>query len=225
MELLFPPRCAACDAPGEVLCASCAESLPLILPAEACPRCGAPMATDHPRCTECFGRDFPFSASRSVGVFAPPLSNVVTVYKDAGERRLVPVIGVLMSSAAGEWLDWAEAVVPVPPRPSSVTTRGFDHMRLVAHEIGTRAHVAVTSVLVMKDSLDQRRLGRDERLANAAGSYRLKERAEIAGRILLVDDVFTTGATLTACSATLLSAGADEVRCLTLARATDLGRY
>lgn len=218
-ELFFPSRCVACDAPGAVLCDACARELPLVSADRACPRCGAP-ADD--ACSECAGRRFSFSASRSVGLFRPPLSNVVTVYKDGGERRLVPLIGALMTARVAEWAGWADVIVPVPPRPASISTRGFDHMRAVARDVAANTHLPVHALLEARNTADQRRLGREDRFANATGRYVVRSGATVSQRILLLDDVFTTGATIEACAAALIEAGAAEVRGVTLARATDM---
>lgn len=219
VELLFPPRCAACDAPGAVLCDSCASMLPLITEGRACPLCGAPMDDI---CAECVGRSFSFSACRTVGLFKPPLSSVVTVYKDGGERRLIPVIGALVASRLAEWAEWADAIVPVPPRPAAKSTRGFDHMGLVVRDVAARTGLPVRASLEVRNAADQRQLGRDDRFANALGRYTARGDATLPQRLLLVDDVFTTGATLEACAAVLLRSGAAEVRAVAFARATDV---
>ncbi len=218
VELFFPARCAACDAPGEVLCSSCEALLPLIPPGRACVRCGAPMSGS---CAECAGREFSFSACRVVGMLRSPLSDVVTVYKDAGERRLVTVIGALMAARIDDWASWADAVVPVPVRPASRSTRGFDHMRLVAADVAARTSLPLVRLLQAHGTGDQRRLGREDRFANASGRYAVCAGIPVPRRVLLLDDVFTTGATFEACSAALMAAGAHEVRVVALARAAD----
>lgn len=223
-ELIFPPRCAACDAPGAVLCAACREKLPRIDGAHACGRCGAPIAEGRQGCSECGGRAWVLSACRSVGLLKPPLSHVVTVYKDAGERRLAPVIGQLLCTCAAEWTLWADAIVPVPPRPGSISTRGFDHMRLLAREVSVRCDLPVRTPLRAWGTADQRTLGREARFANAAGRYHVREGMAVPAKVLLLDDVFTTGATLEACAAALVEAGSREVRAVTLARATDIAQ-
>lgn len=218
VELFFPLRCAGCDMPGTLLCERCSGVLPLIESAIACPRCGAPAAG---ACPECHDRTFSFTAARAVGVFAPPLSDVIKVYKDAGERRLAPVMAGLLAECAGDWPDALDAIVPVPPRPSAIRTRGFDHIGLLAGSLATHCSLPVIPCLVAGDAQDQRGLGRRERARNAEGRFGCVG-GKVPGRILLLDDVFTTGATFEACTARLMAAGASEVRVLALARATDV---
>jgi predicted amidophosphoribosyltransferase len=147
---------------------------------------------------------------------------MVTVYKDGGEHRLAPVISALMVECLGQWLQWAESIVPVPPRPGAMSTRGFDHMRAIARHVARETGLPIQTVLVARTVADQRTLGREDRLANTVGRYEMRRDAKVSGRLLVLDDVFTTGATLEACSLALLAAGASEVRGCTVARATDV---
>lgn len=216
VDLIFPPRCVVCDLPGVLLCPSCAKRLRRIPPCDACPRCGAP-APDG-RCPECAGRSFAFAAARAVGVFEPPLSRLVTVYKDAGERRIVPLLGALLAetiAVAGP----CDAIVPVPSRPEARSRRGFDHMLLVARDASVRTGVPVRRMLRAARGADQRLLGRQQRRANAEGRFSVLPGAPRVARVLLVDDVFTTGATLDACAQALLAVGVERIEAVVVARA------
>jgi predicted amidophosphoribosyltransferase len=220
LELLAPTRCAGCDLPGTLLCDACIAALPSIAGTEACPRCGAPDAARH--CAECDGRDFAFELARCAGVFAHPLSRAVVLFKDSGERRLAPVLGGLAASAAGcDWIRWAEAVVGVPASSAAVLRRGFDHGALLADEVASRLGVPRLDTLTCESRGDQRRLGREARAANVAAAVCARPGAEVPSRILLVDDVLTTGATLDAAARALLVSGAESVRALTVARACE----
>ena len=218
-ELLFPRRCASCDAPGEVLCEECALCLPLMARERSCTRCGAPLGDLG--CSECAGRPLAFSQCRSVGLFMPPLSDLIVVYKDGGERRLTPVLGSLVVDRLAEWAEWSDGIVPVPARPAARSTRGFDHMLGIARHVAARTGIALQRPLVAGNAADQRLLGRDQRRANAAGRYSVIPGVTCPRRPLLLDDVFTTGATLDACASVLVASGAEEVRAAVIARATD----
>lgn len=220
LELVYPARCAVCDKPGTALCDSCERELDLIDASTACPRCGAPFGLG--QCVACSGQDFAFSAGRAVGSFDNAFSLLVTVYKDGGERRLAEPIARLMARAAGaSWRVWADAVVFVPDSADAFARRGFDHMELIASPFAGYLRVPLLDVVVRGAAADQRGLGRSERADNTADSFSLVEGAEglLRGRrVLLLDDVFTTGATLHAVSRVLLDSGAREVRALVLAR-------
>ena len=217
LELLAPTRCAGCDLPGAVLCDACRDVLPRIERAGACPRCGAPYG--HLVCTECWQSELAFSAAACVGSLAPPLARCVTLYKDGGERRLGAVLGTLLAETVAPWTGWPDAVAPVPTSAASLKRRGFDHtMRLACEGAGVLG-VPVLDVLTVRGARDQRVLGRTERAQNVAGAFAVVPGLRVPSRILLVDDVVTTGATVHAAAGTLLGAGADEVRVGAVARA------
>jgi predicted amidophosphoribosyltransferase len=216
-ELLFPTRCGGCDLPGALLCARCAELLPLVDPATACPRCGAPTASAC--CVECADVPFAFSGARCAGVLEPPLSRMVALHKDTGERRMASALASLALDALSGWLEWPDAVCGVPASPAAVLRRGFDHGAGLAACLGPLAGIPAIEPLRCRPRLDQRALTREQRRENAARSIVPVGGVHVPARILLVDDVFTTGATLDAAARALLSAGAVEVRVVAVARA------
>ncbi len=123
-----------------------------------------------------------------------------------------------------DWTQWADALVCVPASPEALLRRGFDHMERVAEIVARRTGMALVHALVScKGARDQRELGRGERLANRSGSFSLiagamTEADALPRRIILIDDVFTTGATLSAATHVLLDGGAHEIRTVTCCR-------
>ena len=219
-ELIFPTRCAGCELPGALLCDACRARLPLIAPASACPRCGAPYG--ELVCTECWNREWSFEAALALGEFEAPLARAVVLHKDASEQRLGEVLGMLLAEAVqARWPAWAQTVTFVPATRQALQRRGFDHGRGIASALAAGLGVPVVEALVRREARDQRALGRKDRALNASGSFAARPDVAEAPppRVLLCDDVFTTGATLDAAAAVLLGAGAEEVRCATVARA------
>lgn len=215
-ELLFPTRCAGCEMPGLVLCHSCRANLPLIAMDTACPRCGAPYG--RLVCTECWDRAWAFEAALSVGEFEAPLARAVALHKDASERRLGTVLGELLAECVTErWGDWPEVVTFVPATRAAIARRGFDHGRAIARAAAEHLGVPVAEAIGRTAVRDQRALGRVDRARNVAGSFAVHD--TVRARVLLCDDVFTTGATLDAAAGALLEAGTSAVRCATVARA------
>ncbi len=236
LELIAPTRCGGCELPGVLVCDACASDMPLIRQDSACPRCGAPDGRGV--CAECEGIRLAFSGARCAALLGTPLSRIVTVYKDGGERRLaaplariaVLAVEAVLSDATstrprtrqpdvdggpgpGSW-----TLVPVPASKRAIARRGFDHCERLAGELGEVCGLPVASVLARRGGRDQRGLGREQRRANAADAF-VAVTAEIPGRALLVDDVVTTGATVDAAARVLLDAGSEEVRAAALARA------
>jgi len=216
-DLLWPMRCAGCDLPGSLLCDRCRAELALIGREHACPRCGAP---DGDRgCAECGRSEFTFAQGRCAGVFEWPLARAITLHKDSAELRLTPVLASLAVSAAGEWCDWAQAVVGVPASPGAFYRRGFDHGALLAAEFGVIAGMPALDALTARPRRDQRHLSREKRRTNAGASIAVRPFTDVPARILVLDDVMTTGSTMEAATVALMGAGAQEVRVLAVARA------
>ncbi len=214
-ELLWPTRCAGCDLPGSLLCETCRESLALVDPETACPRCGAPHGWLV--CTECWNSEFPFVDAVSAGLLQPPLSRMVVLHKDSHERRLAGVMAELLVVPVRE-REWKPDVVcGVPASRAAISRRGFDHGAALAQALACRMDRPYEKLLTREKVLDQRGLGRDDRAANALDSFALS--GQTMGRdILVVDDVFTTGATLSGAAAVLMAAGASRVRVAAVAR-------
>ena len=161
-------------------------------------------------------------------VFEGPPERVIRAYKDAGEHRLAPEIAALMLEAAqeaektaperyGGMLAHTDAIAFVPATAAAYRRRGFDHMEAVARAFAMRAGLPLLDALVKHGNTDQRDFNRAERLAQAARAYEVVLPVKGA-RLLLLDDVITTGATLTAAAAALKQAGAAHVDGLAFAR-------
>lgn len=215
LELVAPTRCAGCDLPGDLLCAACAERLLLIDAEGACPRCGAPFGWLV--CTECWETAWSFGAARCAGELEAPLSRLITLYKDGGERRLASVLARLAADATPAWAEWADAVTFVPATTAARRRRGFDHAEWMARQVADAWAVPCVRALERGSARDQRTLDRAGRFANAAHTFAADN--GVSGNVVLVDDVFTTGATLESAAETLLESGAREVRVLAVARA------
>ena len=238
LEALSPTRCASCERPGALICPSCRQAMVRIDPKSSCTRCGAPFGSLV--CTECGAQHEPGEALRrgrplprmdrclAATVFKGPPARIVRAYKDAGERRLAPLIaGELLDAAVraeaeaperyGGLISGASGIVFVPATAEAYCRRGFDHMELVARALAADADAPLVDALVKHGSADQRALGRQGRFAGARGAFEVV--LDVRGaRLLLVDDVITTGATASAAAEALKRAGAQHVDVLAFAR-------
>ena len=216
-DILWPLRCVGCDLPGALLCPRCGEGLALIDRDAACPLCGAPDGVHG--CAECGRSVFTFEAARCAGVLEWPLSRAITLHKDAAELRLTPMLAGLAADAAAEWSEWAQAVAVLPASPGAYARRGFDHGALLAVEFAHATGLPAIDVLRARPRRDQRQLSRELRGENANASIVAIPGASVPGRVLVIDDVMTTGATSEAATRALLGAGASAVRVVAVARA------
>lgn len=226
-EALWPTRCVGCDRPGTLLCPPCRTALPWIDQRWACLNCGAPAGWL--ACSECDGL-WETRAVTCALPFAGVGARLVTVYKDGHERRLAPVLAAAMACALDEARGWpaadghprfdpaaTDALCFVPATERALARRGFDHMEDVARALSAFEGIPLADVLVRGPARDQRSLGRSERAENLHDSVGVV--SDVTGlRLLLVDDVITTGASIRACAQALRDHGAREVSACALAR-------
>lgn len=226
-ELLWPTRCVCCEQPGELLCAQCRRQLSWIEQRFACPCCGAPYGSLI--CTECRA-DWPLRSCVCALNFEGAGALMATRFKDGHELRLAPVIAAAMATALDEASAWPahdgclrfdpgeiDALCFVPATRRAFVRRGFDHMELVARELSWVLSLPLADVLVRETGHDQRLLGKRERGRNLKGTIDVV--GDVSGmRMLLADDVITTGASMCACAEALLKRGAESVVGCALAR-------
>jgi ComF family protein len=216
LDLVLPPRCAGCGERESWLCPSCASGLPRV-DGPRCRVCAAGLTADVSLCPDCY-RD------------PPPLERVVAAFRHEGlarrlvldlkyrrHRHLAGPLGALLAAAAPTGVD---AVVPVPLHPLRRRERGFNQSELLALEVGRRLDrpLAADALRRTRDTPRQTGLSPRERLANVRGAFAAGARLD-GRRLLLVDDVCTTGATLYACAGALRRAGASAVVAAVVTRA------
>lgn len=217
-DLFYPERCAGCERrASDVLCGACAEALPRI-EGPLCRRCGTPTAFETFACEECKDVDLAFEGARAALRYEGVGEKLVQAIKYRAHTRVVGrVAAPLMADALDREADPFDLVVPVPIHRSRLAKRGFNQAELLARGVAARMGASVSDTLKsVRRTRDQVRLSAPERRANVGGAFQARER--VHGRVLLVDDVLTTGATMSECAEVLLEAGAEEVHGLTLCR-------
>lgn len=236
-EAIWQTRCVICDVPGIALCEKCSRELPYLDQLSSCPTCGAPWGRGI--CCECNQQTlhwkglahFPLDGCVSAVLLSPETKRIVTAFKDRGEQQLSEIIARHMANVLPPSWQAGAALVPIPARINAVRERGFDHVSLIGAELSRMTGMPLTPLLRARPRRDQRNLDAKQRLANMVGSFdlepnaappyksALKTRLGISPRIILIDDVFTTGATLFTAGNTLRTAGAKEVYAVTFIRA------
>jgi len=214
--MFYPERCVGCGRrSSDVLCRGCFEALPRV-GTPVCGRCGLPTAFATFVCEACKNVDFAFESARAPLRYEGVGKEVVHALKYRGYRKVVAGLATpLMLQVLGRGR--FDAVVPVPLHRSRQRKRGFNQAGLLARGVATEINAPVSDTLeVVRSTRDQVELSAAQRRANVAGAY--KASAPLQGRVLLIDDVFTTGATMSACASTLRRAGAEEVHALSLCR-------
>lgn len=217
LDAIFPPVCAGCGRRGHWVCRGCKPSIPPIL-VTACPRCGAL------RLDGCACADLPDQVIevRSALPFDGWVQSSIHALKYEGERARARHLGDLLLPLVGGPAD-VDVIVPVPLHPDRLRHRGFNQSTLLAQRL--RCHLPAVEIVEIGrrgSRVPQVGLGWEERRTNVVDAFFLSDAAVSAiakRRVVLLDDVITTTATIAACATALVDAGATSIRCVSVARA------
>jgi ComF family protein len=209
LDVVLPPQCLGCgvvvDSLGS-LCPACWRGLVLPGPPQ-CARCGLPL----------------FERARAALSYDDASRRLILAFKHGDRTDAAAAYGRWLVRAGAELIADADLVAPVPLHWTRLFARRYNQAALLAHAVGRFGGISVVPDLLIRTrrTPSQGRLSPSQRRRNLRGAFRVRPAAVagIAGRrVLLIDDVFTTGATVSACARTLLRAGAGAVDVLTLAR-------
>jgi predicted amidophosphoribosyltransferase len=215
LDVLLPQRCLVCGSAGPPLCAGCRAALPVLGP-PLCERCGAPTAWPVRRCNECAGRRLAFATARAAVAYDDAVRLFVAGWKERGLRRLADQAASVVADCLGHPGD--AFLTFVPPDADRRMRRGYHPAERLAAALAVQWSLPCGPLLARSgSSRRQRGLSLAERRRNVAGVFRAE--ATPAARVVLVDDVYTSGATASAAASALRAAGAKQVQVVTFARA------
>jgi predicted amidophosphoribosyltransferase len=214
LGLLFPERCLVCRLPGASVCLSCHAALPSVR-APICARCGAPTAWPVQRCSECSGRRLAFATARAAVVYDDAARAIVAAWKERGLRRLAAFAADVVAESLRP--PAVATITFVPAEPERRLKRGHHPAKALAAELAVRWDLPPADLLTRRPGPRQRGLGRSERRRNVREAF--SPRCKAPRTVLLVDDVYTSGATANAAASALRRAGASTVHVVAFARA------
>jgi ComF family protein len=233
LDVALPRLCPVCRdlVTGNGLCPACWGKLSFIS-APYCPRLGIPFAYDPGPgilSMQAIADPSAYARARAAVRYDDVARKLVHAFKYGDRLDLGPLLGRWMAHAGRELLAEADALVPVPLHWQRLWTRRFNQSAALAEAIARESGVAVAHAPLrrVKATAQQVGLSRAERATNVQGAFRVDKtaRAEVAGRrLVLIDDVLTSGATTDACARALLRAGAAQVDVLVFARVVDAGK-
>jgi competence protein ComFC len=219
VDLLYPPICGGCEKKGERWCEDCRKTLTLIS-GPKCSICGLPEMKDEP-CFSCQQSPPFYKTLRSWVVFEGPVRKAVHRIKYRQDLGLGDALATEMQDYAGQ-LKWdIDIVVPVPLGKKRFRERGYNQVGLFAHPLALAQEwiYAPHALKRVRETVSQVGLSADERENNVRSAFVANHNKVAGKKVLVIDDVSTTGATLNSCAEALIKGGAQEVYALSLARA------
>jgi ComF family protein len=229
---LFPTRCMGC---GQILpiqdrqqqrlrlCGHCQIIFEKLEP-PLCSRCGHPLTESQSVgqgiCDYCAARDYTFVWNKAVFLYEGTMRDILHDVKFRSRKQSVLGLGELWASVIdADCLPEGCVLVPVPMHKSKVRRRGYNQAELLARAVSKATGAALHADLLIRsvDTPPQSGLNGRERIKNVNGVFEVNKKYNVGGKVIcLIDDIFTTGASLNACADVLTDAGADSIYCMTL---------
>lgn len=221
LNFVFPPVCANCKKPGQMICADCLAKITW-LNDPICAHCGRVVLKKTERCSACLHTPLhPVDPVRAAVIFAEPIPTIIHQLKYNGYFGLAKPLADLMVDAWSKWQIPVDLVVSIPLHPHREKKRGYNQSDLLVHHFCEQLDLAEDKRALqrVRNTSPQVGLGANERVSNVANAFVADISKATGKHILLVDDVCTTGSTLKAAAEALMTAGATRVSGYCLARA------
>lgn len=219
VNLLFPRRCPVCDKPlapqEELIHLQCKAKLPYVS-GPVCYKCGKPVNhSEIQYCTDCSRRRHLFVQGKSLLVYNQIMEKSIAKYKYNGRREYGVYYSKQLLAVYGDWLTSlkADVIIPVPLHWKKQRDRGYNQAAVIAKYIGQSIHLPVDTKYLRRKTRTkpQKQLTPQQRYANLKQAFKIVKKNQKYRCIILVDDIYTTGSTIDACTKLLLEAGAKDV--------------
>ena len=218
LDMVYPKTCPFCGKVperGEMVCRKCRRGLTYIQEPR-CMKCSKPILdVEEEYCYDCRAKQHSYRSGRSVWVYDDTMRQSISRYKYQGSLEYVLVYGEEIVKQYGEWIRaHGEILVPIPLHKRKRRSRGFNQAEILADVIGKKLQLPVMRDVLLrnKDTLPQKELSDTERLKNLQEAFAVnKKQFSPVNKVMLVDDIYTTGSTIEACAKVLYEAGVKEV--------------
>ncbi len=218
LSVLYPDRCPLCDRllmPGESICACCEKEVGRVRGA-VCLKCGKPLSDERREyCFDCTNKKHYFTQGKAVFLYEGKIRSSLYRFKYKNRREYA---GYYAGEAAAQFDGWlrgtgVQAIVPIPMYRSKQRLRGYNQAEVFAQALGQRTGIPVDRKLLLRvrNTTPQKELNEHERKYNLKNAFQLRADIVKYNRILLADDIYTTGSTMDEASKTLLEAGATKI--------------
>lgn len=220
-DFFFPPVCVGCGKIGKFICAKCTQNLPLLLP-PLCEKCGKPESTGL-LCPACWGWNSDIDGIRAPYRFDGVIRDAIYEFKYRNIRAIAGFLASLLASYLMNNSLPGDVLVSVPLSQQRLRKRGYNQSNILAKELSKLILLPTVNdcLIRTKDNPPQARTASvNERHKNVSGAFTCQDDRLAGKRVLLLDDVCTTGATLDACASALKKSNVISVWGITLARET-----
>lgn len=219
LDLLFPPRCVNCKQVGGAFCPQCFGSIQFIQP-PFCPRCSHWLVSAHAPCPACRAQPRLITRARAAAWHEGAIRQAIHALKYNRRRDVAAPLATLLAPLCLNDELKPDLLTSVPLHPERQRERGYNQAEELAQQTARRSGCAYARLLERtRATADQIGLNAQERHANVRDAFRVNASIQLQGKqIVLIDDVYTTGATLDACAAALFARGASAVYGVTVAR-------
>lgn len=223
LAFVFPAKCPFCgtitNGEDNAICETCLKNLPEIKEPR-CKKCGKPiLVKEKEYCYDCTKTEHFFEEGRSIWIHKPPITTAIYALKYKNKRIYAKTFGSMLYIRYGTYLikHKIDLIIPIPLHEKRRKRRGFNQAELIAIQLGkyTRIPVDLTSLTRVHETIAQKNLNDRKRKQNIKGAFAAK-RAVKGKRIVLIDDIYTTGATIDEAARKLRRAGAEKVLFLTI---------
>ena len=231
LDWIYPPRCIACNimlpilhnVPKQHICNECQPLFEQIVD-PFCPKCGYP---ENP-CSSCYGKSHYFDSHRAAYVYEETMREIILKVKFQSRRQAAQGLGVLFAEVASKWeinvSGSSTYIVPIPLHPSKKRARGFNQATVIARPLAKALNIPLCENMLkrIKNTTAQSLLSPHARAENLEGAflYNSKKFKMPPECVVLIDDIYTSGATMDACAKILKSNGISRVLCFSLSIAT-----
>lgn len=217
--LLFPRRCPVChevvEDPGELACDICRTRLVRVRD-PFCGKCGKPLAVEEQEyCGDCMRKKHAYDRGRAAFVYEEWMRRSIAQYKYGGRREYAEFYAEeILLACAREMIRWkAEVLVPIPLHPSRQRKRGYNQAELLAAKLSKKSGIPMDEdcLIRTKKTRAQKELSDRDRLENLKNAFSVQEKKVPCKRIILVDDIYTTGSTMDEAARVLKENGAEFI--------------
>lgn len=230
LDLVFPPRCPVCDRPApfpERICPACREK-PVVVKEPRCLKCGRQIGNEREEyCRGCRLTVHAFEEGRGFFLYSSVADSIYR-FKYAGRQEYAVFYAQKITERLGRTIRaWqADALVPVPIHYTRKRERGYNQAEVLAREIGKRTGIPVDAKLIrrVKKTLPQKLLDDRGRQNNLKRAFKIERNDVKLKRVIIVDDIYTTGSTIDACALELKKAGVEKIYFITAAIGKELER-